>query len=332
MISRLRHTAQSQFLKWVSKRSTISEKYTLHQKNLYIFPSLTGCAFLFLALIIWLLGTNYQNNLILALAYMQISLFVVIILNTYNNLSGLEVGFSSVENACVGESVDFTFTVYSPNKIGAHYVTVGWRPPLQSVHLRGNAYTRLFDFEPSEVSTIKASVEALHRGYVQPRHLLIKSTFPMGLLKCWTWLTFDAKAIVYPAPVLCSLPRNTGGSEDEEGEGYSMVSGDDFMGFSEYHPGDSLKHIAWKLYARERGLYCKQFLIPESHQVWLSWSDFYHGDTELCLSNLCYWAMIFNQQNQEFGLKLPDEEVVLGLGDLHLKKTLTALALFSGQG
>ncbi len=285
-----------------------------------------------LACVIWLLGTNYQNNLILALAYMQISMFVIIILNTYNNLSGVEVKINGAKNVCLGESVLFSLSVLSPNRIGTHYVTVGWRRARKGAVANKLNLMHLYDFESNKAQPISVPVSVFTRGYHQPKFLLLESTFPMGLVRCWTWLYFDAKALVYPMPVACSFPVGHSVHDDEGDEGGAQViaGGDDFIGFSPYRPGDSSRHIAWRLFAREQGLYCKQYGSTPSKDTWLVWSDFHRGDVEVSLSNMCFWAIELNKQQQYFGIRLPSQEVSIGEGEAHLHEVLTALALYEG--
>lgn len=311
---------QKHFFHWIDKRHPLANSHKLHRKNLYIFPSITGVAYLFLSLIVWLLGTNYQNNLILALAYMQISIFVLTILNTYHNLAGLQIQLLAAEPGFVGEKITFHFLFSTANAQGGHYVTVQWQDELPVI----------FDFEPGQEHREKVYAHARARGWVRPKRLLIKSTFPMGLLRCWTWLKFDAAALVYPAPLESELPLGTAVGEEEQGRHTSRQKGDEFLGFRNYRPGDSLKHVAWKQFARDQGLLSKEYGDLTSSQIWLQWQDFYRGDRELCLSQLCFWALRLNDQQKEFGLRLPGQEISPSSGPEHLARVLRQLALFEG--
>jgi uncharacterized protein (DUF58 family) len=311
---------QEHFFRWIDKRHPIANSHRLHRKNLYIFPSITGIAYLFLCLIVWLLGTNYQNNLILALAYMQISIFVLTILNTYHNLAGLQIQLLSADPGFVGEKMTFHLLFSTANAEGSHYVTAQWQ----------NELPVIFDFEPGQEQREKVYAQARVRGWLRPGRLLVKSTFPMGLLRCWTWLKFDAEALVYPAPVLSEMPIGTTFGEEEQGRHVTGQKGDEFLGFRAYRPGDSLKHVAWKQYARDQGLMSKEYGELTSSRVWLQWQDFYQGDRELCLSNLCFWALRLNEQQKEFGLRLPGREIPPASGAEHLAQVLRSLALFEG--
>jgi uncharacterized protein (DUF58 family) len=307
-----------QFFSWIDKRHSQTKRHLLHRKNLYIFPSITGFAYLLLVIIIWLLGTNYQNNLILALAYMQISVFVLTILNTYNNMAGLRVEFIGAEEGFVGEKIAFRFLFASSNRRGAHYITAQW--------LDGDAV--ILDFEPGREHIENVYINASRRGWLRPRRLLLKSTFPMGLLRCWTWLNVDAETLVYPEPVECELPIGVAAPEQDGGQHPRLGSGDEFAGFRTYKPGDSPRRIAWKHYARDLGLWSKDYGETVTSQTWLQWNDFFRGDVELGLSHLCFWVEKFTEQQRTFGLKLPGVELPPDSGMEHRQTTLRALATF----
>lgn len=306
------------FFHWIDKRRPPATRHFLYRKNLYIFPSITGFAYLILVVVIWLLGTNYQNNLILALAYMQISVFVLTILNTYNNMAGLRVEFIGAEEGFVGERIAFRFLFVPTSRRGANYVMVQW---LDSPSV-------ILDFEPEREHLENIYAEATKRGWLRPRRLLLESTFPMGLLRCWTWLNIDASTLVYPEPMACDLPTGTPASEEDGGSHQRSNAGDEFSGFRAYRPGDSPRRIAWKQFARDRGLWSKEYSESITSQTWLQWSDFFLGDAELALSHLCFWVEKFSEQEQIFGLRLPGIELPPDAGQQHRKAALRALASF----
>lgn len=303
---------------WIDRRQPPATRHFLHRRNLYIFPSLTGFAYLFLVIIIWLLGTNYQNNLILALAYMQISIFVLTILNTYNNMAGLSIEFIGADEGFVGDKLAFRMVFSSSNRRGAHYITAQWL----------DCAPVILDFEPGEEQVEGVYAKARERGWLRPRRLLLKSTFPMGLLRCWTWLNFDAATLVYPVPLNGDHPPDVISGEEEEGQNLRLGRGDEFAGFRAYKPGDSPRHIAWKQFARDRGLWSKEYGTPATSRTWLQWSDFFHGDIELALSQMCYWVEKLTAQQSAFGMRLPGLELPSDVGDEHRRRALRALASF----
>ena len=96
---------QQRLNRWLDSRAPLSGQHKLSQKNLYTFPNLTGLGLTTTIIILWLLGTNYQNNLILGLSYLLISLFVVAIWHAFSNLVSLEVKAVTAHPGFAGDEI-----------------------------------------------------------------------------------------------------------------------------------------------------------------------------------------------------------------------------------
>lgn len=318
--------ADQRFFNFVDKRVPPGSSHGLNRKNLYTFPTPMGFAYLLLGLLIWLLGTNYQNNLILSLSYLMLSLFVVVILHSYFNLAGLIIEFKSVEPCFSKEYLQFRFRVQCKSTVGCDGIILRWRKEENTTGKEAvvNSYDQ---------TSILAEVPCVtsNRGEFSPKRLLVESTYPLGLIRCWSWLSFSAVGVVYPAPIECAWPEVAQGGGNTE-EVALKISGDEFYGFRPYQPGDPLKSIGWKHYARGRGLVTQQFASSSSSaEVWLDWQDFSKAETEVALSNLCYWALKLDKSGVPFGLNLPGVQLVPNLGQAHLSAVLQSLALFGNM-
>jgi uncharacterized protein (DUF58 family) len=49
------------------------------------------------------------------------------------------------------------------------------------------------------------------------------------------------------------------------------------------------------------------------------------------LSHLCYWALVFDERREEYGLRLPGVAIAPAAGEKHREQVLKELALF-GKG
>ena len=308
------------FFKWQDKRYKVDSAYQLASKNLYIFPSALGFAFLAMILVLWLLGTNYQNNLILALSYLLISVFVVSILHTYANLAGLEIHFKGVPHVFAGEVSQWGFSVKNEYAKSRENIYAKW----QHADIDEDIY---FALDPWEEAAVSVPLTVPKRGVYKPGRLMLESRYPLGLLRCWTWLKWDACVVVYPKPLAKPLPRAFAVDHLSDGD-HPTKGGDDFNALNNYRPGDSLKHIAWKSYAKEKGLMTKEFSQNLSREIWMDFSQMKQTDTEERLSILCHWALEFHLQNENYGLKLPGTVIEPGCGDNHRAEVLNALAVF----
>jgi uncharacterized protein (DUF58 family) len=313
----LRRAWERRFFYWVDKRAPLSTTHKLTHKNLYTFPNFQGFLFLGLILVIWVMGTNYQNNLILALCYLLVSLFVVSILHVYANLAGISIRFINAQPAFAGDKVGFVLELHVDHKHGSEAVKLRW----------ADGEPEIISLTAGEPKRITLWLDSRERGYLRPGRLLVESSFPLGIIRCWTWLRLDAKALVYPQPVMSDEPRGTAGEGTEEGGGQHL-RGDEFSGLRTYIPGDSIKHIAWKQYAQDKGLYTKEYQQLLSAEKWLDW-DSLHLPQEERLSGLCYWALYYEQQHVPYGLNLPDVQLAPDHGASHLTAVLNALATFN---
>jgi uncharacterized protein (DUF58 family) len=317
LVAYIRQAWRGYFFYWVDKRAPLSHSHKLTHKNLYTFPNLQGFLFLILVLVIWVMGTNYQNNLILGLSYLLVSLFVVSILHAFANLAGISIRFISAQPAFAGDEVSFVLELSVDHQHGSEAIQLRWE----------EGAPEPISLKPGEPQRITLWLPSRERGYLRPGRLLVQSSFPLGIIRCWTWLRLDAKALIYPQPLMVEEPRAALGEGKEEGGGQSL-RGDEFSGLRTYVPGDSIKHIAWKQYAQDKGLYTKEYQQLLSAEKWLDW-DSLHLPQEERLSGLCYWALHYEQQHILYGLRLPGLQLVPDHGPNHLAAVLSALALFN---
>ena len=75
--------------RWLDRRLPRARQVQLDQRRIFIFPTGYGFLYLLVSVLLFFGGINYENNLILGLCFLMIGLFVVAILHTYRNLSGL---------------------------------------------------------------------------------------------------------------------------------------------------------------------------------------------------------------------------------------------------
>ncbi len=151
------------------------------------------------------------------------------------------------------------------------------------------------------------------RGWYSPGRLHLRTSYPLGLLRCWTWIDLDLYALVYPRPLpAAQLP---GAATDRpDGAAVPIDGSDDFYGFRDYRQGDSLRQIHWKGLAKGQALQSKQYATYADRSVWLDWDMFPGVGIEQRLSHLCYWALEYQRAGEEYGLRLPSLVVEPGSG------------------
>ena len=68
------------FQRYLDRKQPPLPALTLTQQRIYILPSRLGLWFAVLVVLLYLLGTNYQNNLILLLSFLLIGLLLLFLL------------------------------------------------------------------------------------------------------------------------------------------------------------------------------------------------------------------------------------------------------------
>ena len=126
----------------------------------------------------------------------------------------------------------------------------------------------------------------------------------------------------------CEFGIIAGGRGKANGLNPLLEGDDDFAGFRTYRPGDSLRQVHWKGFARGQSLQSKQYTAYADRSAWLDWDMFPGEGTEQRLSHLCYWALEFESRNEEYGLRLPGVYLEPGSGERHRDQVLKELALY----
>lgn len=313
----LRKQFNKRFGEWLNRRIPPQSTVTLDQRRIFIMPNRYGLYFGLLLACLLIAGINYQNSLSYALTFMLSSLFVVTVLHTYRNMSGLTITAGHSQPAFAGEDAGFSVIFSRHGERLYEAIYAGWPgAPAQTVDLVEDSEVRLHLY-----------TRAPRRGILRPGRMKLETFYPVGMIRSWSFVDLDMECIVYPKPIPAGpVPPALGG--DEEGDATSGIGSEDYAGIREYRPGDSLKQIAWKSYARGQGLHTKEFEARVDRRVWLDWDAFPGMDRENRLSRLCYWVIEHARKNAEFGLRLPGVEIEPDCGPEHRDRCLRTLALF----
>lgn len=290
----------------------------LNLRRIYILPTASGMLFT-LTLIVMLLGAiNYDNSLAHALTFLIASLMLIAIVHTYRNLAGVTLGSAPAEPVFAGEHAHFPLTL--DNRGGQ---------PRYALELqrRGNP-AQPADIDEGRLQSVDLRVSAPERGLLTLDRIRISSTFPLGLFRAWSYFRTPQQCLVYPRPdgQLPLPPPSPHHAEDQSGQ---LGGAEDFVGFRGYHPGDSIRSIAWKAVARGQDILVKRFSGSGSQQLRLHWDDTRQlGDIESRLSQLCRWVLEAERYGLRYSLTLPGMELPLDGGPEHRHRCLEALALY----
>jgi uncharacterized protein (DUF58 family) len=286
-----------------------------------IFGVVLGC--------MYLAAVNYANNLIYAILYLIASLTFVSIFHTWRNLASLEVEHIRVNPAFAGEEVRVEIHLRNPGKhtiyglnFARYDVTMGLTRRPQPLRNRGGGVVRL---PPGDSCAVEAVFPSGRRGIYRFETLLVWSSFPFGLISAAVRVPVDSVYFIYPQPKGSGVWPTMHPSGDE-GSPNSRGPGDDFAGVRAYMPGESLRHVDWKAYARGRPLSVKQFTGGEGRELWFDAGELARFPLEDRLSQLALWIVNAEEEEIPYILRLGRTMLPLGIGPAQSRRALEILA------
>jgi len=317
MFKQLKPFFKKRFNLFLQKRIPAAAKQNLSNKNIFILPTKFGLAYLLSVFILFLLGTNYQNNLIILMSYLFASVFLTTMLYSFLNMFGLQFFFKSQVSAHATQIVSVPLTIMS-NKPRFHI----------NFSFDNNQQATEMAIKKGESAT-NIPFHALKRGINNPGRLKILSEYPLGLFICWTHLDFDCEVVTYPAKNTFHHIKQNSSQEHEEINGNKIIEGgDDFGELREYKQGESNAKIAWKQLARGQGWLTKVSQTEIGSQVWLSLKQLPSATLETKLEMLCFLMLEHYKNNVPFGLDLNTIQISPSTGNKHINKCLMALTFY----
>lgn len=315
--SRIRQKRAKFLGAWLDQRIPSADRVTLSHQKIFILPTRQGLNFILVMGALFIGGINYQNSLVLGMTFLLASLFMVSILHTFRNLSGVCFQAGHTEASFVGDFATFNLTLSREGERIYEAIQLDW----------GNCVPQVIDLIEETEYTARMLLPVEKRGLYKPGRIHVETRYPLGLFKAWSWVDLGVSCLVYPRPAKAVLPAQ----QNRHGElGHVVVQegNDDFDGLRKYVVGDPQGQLDWKAYARGKGLHTKAFMGYADETVWLDLDTVLELGVEEGLSRLCYWVLKLSEKNQTFGLRLGDKEIAPNIGHGHKVKCLESLALF----
>ena len=290
---------------------------TLLGKRIFVLPTKQGLIFITLLLVMLLGATNYSNSMAFALTFMLGSMLLVSVLHTYRNLVGVQLRLAQLEECFAGGEAGFVMELINPDS-----------RPRFDIELRSSKnFTARVNVAARDHTHARLALPAPRRGRVELGRITLETRYPFGLFRAWSYVDVEGAALVYPRPSAAGVAPHIATAAGE-GVATPEPGSDDFHGLRSYQPGDSLRHIDWKAYARERGLMSKQFQRHHSPELWFDWMAAGGASLEERLSRLYRWVLDAEGHQQRYGLRLPGVEIAPNVGPAQQQRCLRQLALF----
>lgn len=283
-----------------------SHQVLLGHRNLYILPSGFGSLWLLSASALYLVGINARSNTPVLLAFLMLAVLFLSLFLTHLNLQGLELRALPQAVCCADEIHPYAFETISRCM----------RPNLQWRWLRADApQQRLVHLEVGR-QNVTLPWQASHRGVMVPGRLLLQTTAPLGLFRCWCY--WDPPEPIWVAPK--RTPGPVLALNDAQ-----VVGADLFDELRPWRLEEGLRRVDWKAVARGRGWLSKAFSEPGAGELWLAVVP--SLPLERALEHLCDRLCQELRAGRRVGIQLPNgRSVTPALGNEQHQICLRALA------
>lgn len=289
----------------------------LVQRRVFVLPTAAGLMFGVTVVLLLIGSINYLLSLGYLLTFLLAGLGIVAIVHSFRNLVSLEIEPGRSPPVFAGTLATFGLLMRNPRpdaRLGLRLWAQGGEPV--SVDAAGE-----------RVTEVQLALTSQKRGWQRLPRVTLETTYPLGLVRAWSYLQPDMRCLVYPAPER-NAPPPPFGHDGQDGARLSTIGMDDFAGLRTHQPADPPRHVAWKAAARGAPLLTKQFTGTAAGNIWLDWATLAPDlDTEARLSRLTAWVLSAHAANTPFGLRLPGRELAPGSDAAHVERCLRELAL-----
>jgi uncharacterized protein (DUF58 family) len=313
--------ARRRFRAWWQARLPLTDTLTLTQRNVYILPTRPGFM-LGGTLMVLLVGSiNYQLNLGYLLTFLLAGSAVVGMHVCHATLRGLTLALLPPPPQFAGAAAMLSIVLGNPRATVRHGIGLA---VLDDSHQDHWSWT---DVPAQGSCTVQVAFRPASRGLHRVPPLTAETRFPLGTFRVWTVWRPAAQVLVYPQPEAHPPPLPPGEPRAGGAATARVQNSGEFEGVRAYRRGDPLKLVVWKKAAKTDELVSRDTMQAQRHELWLDFAQVGLAEHEARLSRLAAWVLQADQLGQDYGLRLPGQQVKPGSGEAHKRRCLEALAL-----
>ncbi len=316
--------------RWLERRIPKALRYQLDNQSIFILPTKFGYVFLLFAMLIFVLATNYQSNVLLMLSFFLIALFITHMFASFVNFARLYVSIGNVHPVYAGTTAAIPLHILPSQSRRAARGTL-WV-----------SFWQIKRYQSIELDSLEGPANI--RWYAQQRgigplpRMTLQCDYPLGLFRCWTHLQFTQSVTVYPQPLAGDLPlqvmpklinQTPCNIASHSPQVKYMTQLDEFDSLVRFQEGDPLHSVAWKQLAKTNQMMRKQFAGTSSEQGYLTLPM--HTQIEKGLSQLAFQINQCHSEHAVYGIFLPHITIAPNHNEQHKQACLAALANFPQQ-
>ena len=298
---------RERFVRWLHLRFRYTGVRTLKQNEVLVFIYQQGYLYLVLILITFIAGINYANNLILGFCFLISAILCISFYLSFKQLHAVTMQVVVDEVGKVNEAFKVKIILQQARN-NPKYLNFKTDDQLQT-----------FLFEEKQQS-FELTFIPTQRGKFEIPPIQIYSTYPLGLVRAWTYIYLTESYWI--APQAKAFTQNL--------QSYSNTGEPDLDEFKElraFKLGDSLQSISWKQAARGQGLFVKQFEdLVDTHVMQIEYGKMPSADHEEKLSFMMELADQCEHAQTPYSIILPHAQTENGVGEQHYIHIKTLLA------
>ncbi len=285
-----------------------------------MIPTRFGWLFFAGLLVMMFIGATYTNNLVYMLAFVLFSLGMITMLQTHSNLKYISIHQLNSQSGFEGGFADLTFTAVNSSNLACHSLEF---EIIREVD-RSSCIVPYVPENGRKLAFIRLPLRK--RGISWVRGLRVSTVFPLGLFRAWFWIPVELELITFPKPEGdAPLPAaSEAGSDNRVG---TRHTGEDFSGHKKHAPGESLRHLDWKAFARGRGELTKLFRAGSGKMTTLSVANAPGVDLEARLRQVSHWLLQAKSQRMACSLEVGEKRLEVSDTPQHYLQCLRELAL-----
>jgi len=173
---------QHKMMNWLERRIPPAHQHQLNMRSIFILPSTFGWMYIGLCICLFLLGTNYQNNIMLLLCFLLVAIFLLNLHASFWNFARLNLSVNAIPAGYQGDQVEAKLTLTEPNCYSAKFngvLTISEYKSQDSISI-----------DCQDLTEIQLPILLSKRGVHHLPRITLSSLFPFGLYKCWTHIDF----------------------------------------------------------------------------------------------------------------------------------------------
>lgn len=313
------------FKQWLDNHLPVSDEQILTRGVIFILPSRFGCYFMLCGILLFLLGTNYQNNLILLFSFLMAAIMFVTMFHTFFALYRLKLKLVSLPPMERDSVSDLTLSIHTSR-------------PRHQLKLYIDNYLPIKLAVKGAKKVIKLPHHPKIRGKQRLPRLTIETNYPLGLFRCWSHVGFEQDIFVYPKPkrmdrkqlhaLLEACSRGAGDKNEKQKNQRPKVDSEDVEQLDHYQKGQSLSRVSWKHVASGQGWYTKSFTGEDNFSLSVEEQCFAISDLEERLCAISAVVRHCQEKSIAFSFKLGNERIEQVSSNQDIEQCYKMLAVY----